>query len=92
MTIMCFDQYKLGLFGLDYYKGYASNIFDVYKLVQTPLFSVQNLSLASSYLSSGCLGKIGLNWALIGSITNGDRFKSIYESYLLSCILVCIEF
>ena len=39
------------------------------------------LILASSYLSSSCLGKIGLNWALTGSITNWGKSKSIFESY-----------
>ena len=32
---------------------------------------------------SGCLGKIGLNWALTGSITNWGKSKSIFESYSL---------
>ena len=43
-----------------------------------------NLILASSYLSRGYLGKIGLNWDKTGPITNRGKFKTSFESYSLS--------
>ena len=43
-----------------------------------------NSILASSYLSRGCLGKIGLNWAKTDPITNRGKFKTSFESYSLS--------
>ena len=43
-----------------------------------------NLILASSYLSMGYLGKIGLNRDKTGPITNRGKFKTNFEGYSLS--------
>ena len=69
MTIIYFDYSKLGL------------CFKTFSMIT---FFGLNSTLASSYLSRGRLGKIGLNWAKTGLITNRGKFKTSFESYSLS--------